>query len=407
MDEDGEERLGVPGDHRRAYGAVDELVEQRRVGVAKAARLYAAHSLEQPDRPVPAVVLGDGEAPGGPVGGESQQVVLAVDVVVQGGHGDPEVVGDGPQGEIREPDLDRRVGDLLAADAGRPTQAPPLTDGLVGVRAGGGDGGSHRRPPYAGASGARTEASLDDPPESCEFLQSVGGKSAAVPGGCHRETGPTGRGEGVRWSSGACRGGDRRSGRDRGGVVPRAACDGNEGRGGRPRAGTGGGGDRRAVGAGEASSPDVSRADSVEELADRTWERFGNCHLLVNNAGVGAPSANVWEDHPQRLASGSTRVNVMGVVHGILAFGAADDRLRRTWTRDQHLIRATVASSRCRGRRSTRSSKAAGVHLDPVPRPAAALRGHRVAGVDLLPVGRPAADGALGVRSHPPGRAGP
>jgi NAD(P)-dependent dehydrogenase (short-subunit alcohol dehydrogenase family) len=64
---------------------------------------------------------------------------------------------------------------------------------------------------------------------------------------------------------------------------------------------------------------DVSRADSVEELADRTWERFGGCHLLVNNAGVGAPSANVWETTPNdwRWVHG---VNVMGVVHGILAF---------------------------------------------------------------------------------------
>ena len=64
---------------------------------------------------------------------------------------------------------------------------------------------------------------------------------------------------------------------------------------------------------------DVSRAESLEELADRTWERFGACHLLVNNAGVGAPSANVWETTPNdwRWVHG---VNVMGVVHGILAF---------------------------------------------------------------------------------------
>jgi NAD(P)-dependent dehydrogenase (short-subunit alcohol dehydrogenase family) len=64
---------------------------------------------------------------------------------------------------------------------------------------------------------------------------------------------------------------------------------------------------------------DVSRSESVEELADRTWERFGACHLLVNNAGVGAPSANVWETTPNdwRWVHG---VNVMGVVHGILAF---------------------------------------------------------------------------------------
>lgn len=64
---------------------------------------------------------------------------------------------------------------------------------------------------------------------------------------------------------------------------------------------------------------DVSRPESVEELADRTWDRFGGCHLLCNNAGVGAPSANVWETtvNDWRWVHG---VNVMGVVHGILAF---------------------------------------------------------------------------------------
>ena len=61
------------------------------------------------------------------------------------------------------------------------------------------------------------------------------------------------------------------------------------------------------------------RAESVDALADATWERFGGCHLLVNNAGVGAPAANVWETTPNdwRWVHG---VNVMGVVHGILAF---------------------------------------------------------------------------------------
>ncbi len=64
---------------------------------------------------------------------------------------------------------------------------------------------------------------------------------------------------------------------------------------------------------------DVSRPESVEELAAATWERFGACHLLCNNAGVGAPSANVWETtvNDWRWVHG---VNVMGVVHGILAF---------------------------------------------------------------------------------------
>jgi NAD(P)-dependent dehydrogenase (short-subunit alcohol dehydrogenase family) len=64
---------------------------------------------------------------------------------------------------------------------------------------------------------------------------------------------------------------------------------------------------------------DVSDASSVEALADATYEAFGACHLLCNNAGVGAPSANVWDTtvNDWRWVHG---VNVMGVVHGVLAF---------------------------------------------------------------------------------------
>ncbi len=64
---------------------------------------------------------------------------------------------------------------------------------------------------------------------------------------------------------------------------------------------------------------DVTDAASVEALADATYDRFGACHLLVNNAGVGAPSSTPWETTPNdwRWVHG---VNVMGVVHGVLAF---------------------------------------------------------------------------------------
>ena len=64
---------------------------------------------------------------------------------------------------------------------------------------------------------------------------------------------------------------------------------------------------------------DVSSFASVEALADATYAAYGACHLLVNNAGVGAPSALVWDTTPNdwRWVHG---VNVMGVTHGILAF---------------------------------------------------------------------------------------
>lgn len=64
---------------------------------------------------------------------------------------------------------------------------------------------------------------------------------------------------------------------------------------------------------------DVSDPASVEDLAVQTYARFGACHVLCNNAGVGAPAAAPWETtvNDWRWVHG---VNLMGVVHGILAF---------------------------------------------------------------------------------------
>jgi NAD(P)-dependent dehydrogenase (short-subunit alcohol dehydrogenase family) len=64
---------------------------------------------------------------------------------------------------------------------------------------------------------------------------------------------------------------------------------------------------------------DVSDPLSVDALADLTYSTFGACHVLCNNAGVGAPSSTPWETtvNDWRWVHG---VNVMGVVHGTLSF---------------------------------------------------------------------------------------
>lgn len=64
---------------------------------------------------------------------------------------------------------------------------------------------------------------------------------------------------------------------------------------------------------------DVSSFESVDSLAAQVFEQHGGCHLLFNNAGVSAPSANVWETtvNDWKWVHG---VNVNGVVHGIQAF---------------------------------------------------------------------------------------
>jgi NAD(P)-dependent dehydrogenase (short-subunit alcohol dehydrogenase family) len=64
---------------------------------------------------------------------------------------------------------------------------------------------------------------------------------------------------------------------------------------------------------------DVSKWESVAALAEEVFGRHGACHILCNNAGVGAPAANIWDTtvNDWRWVHG---VNVMGVVHGIVAF---------------------------------------------------------------------------------------
>ena len=63
---------------------------------------------------------------------------------------------------------------------------------------------------------------------------------------------------------------------------------------------------------------DVSRAEDVEQMARKTYERFGAAHLLFNNAGV-AVAGPAWsatlEDWKWVLD-----VNLMGVVYGIHSF---------------------------------------------------------------------------------------
>ncbi len=64
---------------------------------------------------------------------------------------------------------------------------------------------------------------------------------------------------------------------------------------------------------------DVSDPADVESLAEQVYAKHGVVHLLFNNAGVGAPSVNVWETtiNDWKWVLG---VNVMGVVHGIQSF---------------------------------------------------------------------------------------
>ena len=68
----------------------------------------------------------------------------------------------------------------------------------------------------------------------------------------------------------------------------------------------------------EAVTANVARPSDVETLAARARARFGNVHVLCNNAGVTRPGP-AWEvdlDEWDWLVS----VNLLGVVHGIRSF---------------------------------------------------------------------------------------
>jgi NAD(P)-dependent dehydrogenase (short-subunit alcohol dehydrogenase family) len=75
---------------------------------------------------------------------------------------------------------------------------------------------------------------------------------------------------------------------------------------------------RRAGGDVAGVRTDVSVADSVEELAGRARDRFGQVHLLHNNAGVGGGGLT-WE-LPLPVWEWLIGVNLWGVIHGIRFF---------------------------------------------------------------------------------------
>lgn len=64
---------------------------------------------------------------------------------------------------------------------------------------------------------------------------------------------------------------------------------------------------------------DTSVRSQVDELADRTLERFGAVHLVCNNAGVGSRGLKL-VDVPERDFQWVLGVNLFGVMHGIWAF---------------------------------------------------------------------------------------
>ena len=63
---------------------------------------------------------------------------------------------------------------------------------------------------------------------------------------------------------------------------------------------------------------DVTRRESVEALAEASFDRFGGAHIVCNNAGIAVAGSLVNAD--PRDWEASMAVNFWGVVHGVDAF---------------------------------------------------------------------------------------
>lgn len=69
----------------------------------------------------------------------------------------------------------------------------------------------------------------------------------------------------------------------------------------------------------ESVAADVSDPAAVEALAERTYSRFGDAHILCNNAGVASHPAPCWTQSASDW-NWVLGVNLWGVIHGVRAF---------------------------------------------------------------------------------------
>jgi NAD(P)-dependent dehydrogenase (short-subunit alcohol dehydrogenase family) len=64
---------------------------------------------------------------------------------------------------------------------------------------------------------------------------------------------------------------------------------------------------------------DVKHFEQVEQLAEQAFQQFKHVDLVINNAGICAPFAPLWELTPQQIQD-VMDVNVYGIIHGVQAF---------------------------------------------------------------------------------------
>ena len=149
---------------------------------------------------------------------------------------------------------------------------------------------------------------------------------------------------------------------------------------------------------------DVTDIASVQALSDAARERFGNVHVLCNNAGVGPPAEpQLWLNTPNDWRW-TFEVNVFGVVNGLNVFmphmveHGEDGHVINTSSPDGGIVAMPSAGVYA-------SSKAAVVTLTECLAHQLQELDSRIGASVLLPVGRPPAHRAVDRRPQPTGLA--
>ncbi len=67
---------------------------------------------------------------------------------------------------------------------------------------------------------------------------------------------------------------------------------------------------------------DVSKYDQVKAMADKVWQEFGRCDVLINNAGETAATKMSWRELNEEVIDETLRLDVKGTLLCTHEFGS-------------------------------------------------------------------------------------